>query len=211
MATIATRAELLTAIDNELHRSFSTADQDYAIINAENTIFNDSRLRVRAMEASADVTISSGTQTTALPTRFVKARRLYLSVTPIVRLRYITPINFWSRYASTLTGQPISFTIEEGNFVWGPTPDAAYTAKSLHYARPARLTSSSSTNTLLTDTSLYFYAVLAHLNHNLRRFDAAAHWFAMLEGEIVSVTRSDEADRHSGDSLVQEDVNVMVV
>jgi len=211
MATITTRAELLTAVNNELHRSFSTSDQDYAIINAENKIFNDKRLRIRSMETSSDVTISSGDQTSSLPTRYVRQRRLYLSTTPIVRLRYMTPINFWSRYASTLTGQPISYTIEGENYTWGPKPDAGYTAKSLHYARPARLTQADSSNGILTDTSLYFYGVLAHLNHNLRRFDAAAHWFAMLEDEIISVTSADEADRHSGDTMVQEDTNVMVV
>jgi hypothetical protein len=81
-------------------------------------------LRIRAMESSADVAVSG--QTASLPAGYLQARRFYLNSAPIQELGYVVPDLFWRTYISVCPGRPGRFTVEGENFVFGPTPDAAY-------------------------------------------------------------------------------------
>ena len=122
---------LKTAVDNWLDRTDLTSRVPEFIELAEDRIGNEPKLRIRAMEKTTDLTISG--QTTALPARYVRARRLYLDTSPIRKLTYLTPVNFWTIHAAGVTSKPEAFTIEGDNLVVGPAPDISYTGKFLYW------------------------------------------------------------------------------
>lgn len=159
---ISTYSDLVSAVRDWLGRA---NDSTYLtesrvgdmIAFAEADIY--ARLRVRAMESSADITIDA--QTESLPSDFIEARRLYLDTSPLDVLEYVGPVQFWQAFADTRTGRSTHFTIEGGSLVFGPYPDATYTGKLLYYARPAAL--SSATNAIFTaNPDLFLYGTLAH-------------------------------------------------
>jgi hypothetical protein len=153
-------------------------------------------LRVRAMETSADVTVSA--QTAALPTGFLAIRRLYLNTNPIGELEYVTPDLFWRTYISTTSDQPRRFTIEGENFVFGPTPDSAYTGKCLYYKKFTALASDSDTNWILTNApGLYLHGALAELYAFARNSQKAAEELSIFAGLINALNNSDKSDRYS--------------
>lgn len=154
------------------------------------------------METAADLTITSAAQTVALPTRYLRTRRLYLNTSPIAVLTYLPPFDFWQRYASGQTGQPVNFTIEGENFVLGPFPDGSYTGKCLYYERPAALSGGSDTNWILTNArGLLLFATLAEAAPYLEDDSRLATWSATYDDLMDKVIAADKSDRHSGSPL----------
>ncbi len=200
---ISTYGELKTAVANFLKRDDLTERIPEFISLAEDRI--GQTLRIRLMEQTSDLTISSATQTVALPTRYVAMRRLYIDGSPVRRLEFRTPVNFWSIYASSETNKPRVFTIEGENIVLGPTPDTSYTGKILFYQRLAAFSSDSDTNTLLTEArGLYLYGALLEaapfLGNDTRILTWAQFWDDLKE----RVETADKKDRFSGDALTQQ-------
>jgi hypothetical protein len=128
---ISTFAELKTAVANWLGRSELTSRIPEFVSLAEDRIASE--LRIRPMETAVDITINS--QTEALSTGYLQARRLYIDGDPVRQLELMTPLQFWNRYVSSQTGKPKAFCIEGENIVFGPSPDATYTGKFLYYKR----------------------------------------------------------------------------
>ena len=197
-------SELKTAVANWASRSdlttripeFIALAEDWAAMN----------LRVRAMETTANITIDA--QTEALPTGYVAMRRLYLSGNPVRKLDYLTPLNFWSKYASTNTAKPTVFTIEGENLTFGPAPDTTYTGKILYYKRFTALSADSDTNWLLTSgRGILLYGALAELFAYTGEDGKLLKWATMRDELAKNIMAADKRDRFSGDALViQTDV-----
>lgn len=110
--SITSYSELQTAVRDWLGRANDTvyltdtrvAD---AIRLAEVDIYE--RLRVREMEASADLTINA--QTVAITTDLIGVRRLYITSDPFVELEFMAPPQFWGTFASNINGRPRAFTM----------------------------------------------------------------------------------------------------
>src|SRR5688572_31865076 len=113
-------ATWLGRADDSTH--FSTTNIDDMVTLAESEIYR--RLRVREMEASADMTVSA--QSVALPTGFLSMRRLYLNTANKDPVKFVTPEVFWETWASADSGQPEVFTIEGENMLFGPSPESSY-------------------------------------------------------------------------------------
>lgn len=113
-------------------------------------------LRVREMEQTTDLTVSA--RAVDLPTRFLETGRLYLNTDPIGEVQFIARNDYWRRYMSTQTGQPLAFTVEGDSFMFGPAPDATYTGKLLYWQRPAALADSSTNDVLTAYPSIYLHA-----------------------------------------------------
>ena len=191
--SISTYAELQTAVANWLARDDLTARVPEFISLAEDRIAHD--LRIRAMETSADITISA--QTAALPTGFLQQRRLYLNADNARNLQYLTPDNFWTKWASVSSGEPEVFTIEGENFVFGPAPDSTYTGKCLYYKRFDALSDDADTNWILTNArGLYLYGALLEAAPFIRNDPRIALWSGMWDNELDRVQKADDRDRH---------------
>jgi len=188
---ITTYAELQTAIANWLERDDLTARIPEFIALCEDRLALD--LRVRAMEATTDLTISA--QNTALPTGFVGVRRLYLDNDP-QRIEFMPPEHFWNTGISQETGTPKAFTIEGGNLVVAPAPDVTYTGKLLYWKRLTAFSGSTDTNDVLTSyRGLYLYGSLFEAAVYLEDDAAAAKFARMYEDVLARVNKSDSRDR----------------
>jgi hypothetical protein len=199
---LTTYADLTAAVRDWLARTADTtfltnARVEDAITLAEVDIYE--RLRVREMEASADLTITG--QTVALPSGFIGARRLYLVADPLVEVQYMAPPHFWGRFAAVQTGRPFAYTIEGENIVLGPAPDANYTGKLLHWKRLAAL--SSGVNALFQrQPDLWLYGALAHAALFVKETDEAPIWQGRFEAAIARAERSNERERVGSAPLV---------
>jgi len=200
--------ELKTAVADWLQRDDLTAAIPDFIALAEDRIRQDERLRIRPMEATADLTVSA--QEVALPTRFVSARRIYLDGTPLKRLEFLAPENFWIRNLATQTGTPKFFTIEGENFVFGPAPDTTYTGKLLYYQSFAALSSDPDTNWILTNArGLLLYGALIEASPYLQDDPRALTWATLWDDLVNKVHDADMRDRYDGAPLqARSDVQV---
>lgn len=208
---LTTFAGLKTAIDDYLARTDMTSayKADYFLTLAHYRIHNgnsDPRfpsepVRVRAMEASSDLTISA--QTVALPTRYLQMRRIYLNTSPITKLDFLPPMDFWAKYVSTTGGTPKAFTIEGENIVLGPVPDGSYTGKILYYQGFALPSSDSDTNWLMTNApGAYLHSAMIEAGMFIRDEAAIAIHGPAFAGVIGGIMLADKRDRYSGAPLM---------
>lgn len=194
---INTYATLKTAVANWLRRSELTSRIPEFITMAEDKLYTDRRMMIRALEASTDLTIDA--QSESLPTRFIGHRRLYLSTDPVAILNYETPENFWTRYMSTTTSQPEAFTIEGDNILFGPAPDTTYTGKLLYYLRPSALSDDADTNWVLANArGLLLYGALIQAATYVKDDPSIAKWAALYDDLLDQVFEQDKKNRFGG-------------
>lgn len=210
--TIATYADLKTAAANWLLRSDLPSRIPEFITLAESRInygsmeapFQSDPLRIRAMETSADLTISA--QAVALPTRYLQAKRIYLNTNPV---SYVVPTDeqtFWSSYLGASTGRPRAFIAEGEYFKFGPSPDATYTGKLLYYQGFAALSGDSDTNWLLTNAAnAYLAGTLLEAFKFMRNTEQAAIWLNSFTGTINALMASDKQDRYASPWIARSD------
>jgi hypothetical protein len=199
---ISTYAELLTAVENHLDRADLDDRIPEFVTIAEARIAR--KLRIREMETEADLTITGGTRTVAVPTGFREVRRLYLNTNPPRLLEYITPQDYWKRYMSSMVGVPECFTVEGDNFLFGPIPGGGFTGKCLYYKGFTAL--SSSVNSVFTaNPDLYLYGALTAAEPYLKNDKRLAVWksfFNEILGELDEQSR-----KHQGPMRMRDDYN----
>lgn len=196
---IGTYAELQTAIGNWMDRDDLSSRIPEFITLGESRINRD--LRIRMMETTSTVTIDA--QTEALPTGFLNAKRFYIDGTPDQVMEFVTPDVFWGINASQITGKPKYFTIEGGNFVFGPSPDTTYSGKLLWYSKLTAVSSTTSGNTLFSDhPDIYLYSALAEGFHYLQEDNEAQKYDALYQRAVKEVLLEDVKSRHTGSVLV---------
>lgn len=132
-----------------------------------------------------------------LPSRFVSARRLFLSKDPNKRLDMFQPMDFWAKYLSATQGEPKGFTIEGDFMVFGPAPDATYTLRLLYYRRPQAI--ATAVSRLFTENpDLYLYNALIHASPFLNDDPRALTWASIAEQIVTDMEKADRKDRYSG-------------
>jgi hypothetical protein len=203
--SITTYAELKTAVANWLARADQTDRIPEFVALCEDRIAQDTRIRIRAMETSSDITINA--QTEALPTGFLQLRRLYLNSDPIADLPFCAPGLFWTRYGVNESGSPEFFTIEGDDLVFAPTPTTAVTGKLLYYKRFTALSADNDTNWLLTNArGLYLYGTLLEAAI-FRGDDADTLKFSTLYDDMADrLMRANQRDRFPRGAVVRSEV-----
>jgi len=143
-----TYANLKTSIKVWTHRDDLDSVTDDFIDLCEGMIYSntDQGLLVREMETSD--TTAVGTQTMALPTGFIKMRKLTISVgSNETDVRFATPE---SLNKSSASGQPKNFTVTS-QIEFDRSPDATYTFNRVYLAKATALSTSNTTNAILTN------------------------------------------------------------
>lgn len=193
--------DLKARVEDWLSRDNLTSRIPEFIALGESRLYSD--LRVRFMETSVTVAIASGVQTSALPDSYLQARSIYVTGSPVQRLEYRTPVEFWQIYGSLPTAKPRVFTVEAEDFVWGPKPDANYNAQTIYYKRPDVLTDDTDTNGLFTlAPQLLLYASLIETAPFLANDPRILTWSAMYDDLLEKINLADRRDRSSGDGMV---------
>ena len=211
--SISTFAELKTALANFSNRSDLTSRIPEFVTLAETRIFYGSQeapfisepLRVRAMETSADITISA--QTAALPTRYLGLRRQYISGDTGRKIGFMAPDAFWDKYAGPAwSSTPVDFTVEGENLVFGPSPDGTYTGKCLYWQKFAALSADADYNWLLTNApGAYLQGALIELYDYLKDWEAKGQAHNAFAGIINALNLADKSDRFAGSWLGRTD------
>lgn len=152
--SISTYAELKTAIAGWTHRANLTSYLGDFITMAEERMF--SQLKVSEMEARTDYTPSSRFLT--LPTRLTNIRRIVAKSSPPVELIGTSPVGIRAVYDEG-SGTPTHYTVLGSEIEFNRVPNVD--VEILHYAAPAALSDSNTTNDVITAyPSLYLAAAM---------------------------------------------------
>ena len=195
-------SNLQTSIANWLARDDLTSEiPDFiSLCEAE---FNR-ELRIRNMETTVTVTIDEEQE--ALPTGFLGVRSFFLNNNGKTKLTYITPYHQFDTRGSSRTGTPQAYSIEGSNFRFSPTPDTSYTANLVYYKAFDSLSSSTTTNHILTNhPAVYLYGSLYHASNFIRGIapETVTQWRQLFIEGITQIKSMDETEKHNGSPLIQ--------
>lgn len=196
--------ELKASLANWLNRSDLTTEIADDFIKLAEADFN-SKLRVRSMIAQSSFTIDSETE--ALPTGFLQVRDLYiLSGSTKCPLRYATPSQMDQMQGTSNTGLPSVYTILGDTFRFSPKPDASYTGYLNYYKTFDTLSSTNTTNYILSShPAIYLYGSLFHAANFLGGINPqqVQTWQQMYATAMERLELNDREDQFSGSPLVQ--------
>jgi len=199
---------LKASIANWLNRSDLTdAIQDDFIKLCE-ADFN-AKLRIRQMEQIDAITINA--ETVTVPTGFIAARSFYiLSGSTKYHLEYISPANLFKIKGSSTTGLPRVYTIESDDGTesirFAPTPDSTYTGYLQYYKAFDALSSSNTTNYILTNhPAIYLYGSLYHASNFLGGIEPnqQQQWLGMYQAAMERCENNDRTDSYGASPTVQ--------
>jgi len=160
-------------------------------------------LAVRDMEARVCLDTVTGQQYYGLPQRYKAMRHIHLKTSPITNLEYLTPQNFFIKWAGTNTGKPIVYSISGDEILFGPTPDGVYTVEMFVYQRYAPLSDSNPVNWLITDAvDLLLYASNLEASLFIKDKEEIDKWAPLFEVAYSAIKTEDALDRHSGGALM---------
>jgi len=192
---------LKTSVANWLNRTDLT-NEIVDFIALTEADFN-SKLRIRKMINEEDVTINA--ETVSLPTGFLQIRNFFiLSGSTKLPLRYMTPSQMDSIKGTSTTGTPEVYTIVGDNLRFAPKPDASYTGKLNFYKKFDALSTSNTSNFILTDhPAIYLYGALYHATNFLGGIDKmlVQKWQQMYATAMERLERNDREDQFSGSPL----------
>ena len=196
---LATYSDLQTAVANWLNRSDLTTYVPDFIALAEERIYN--RLRVRAMEAALNSTISSGV--IAVPADYIELKSAYVDGSPTYLLERGSVEDVYAKYPTrSAQGKPLYIAREGSNFIFGPYPDSAYTIKGIYYKRLTALSNSNTSNWLTTNApSLLLFGSLCEAIPFLKDDARVGIWEQKYAQALDVTNRTDKREGLSGSSL----------
>ncbi len=158
--SVSTYEELIQAAVRWSQRPDFRQRADDAIPMAEARI--NRYLRSREMETTLGTFTISG-EYVALPSNFAGVKAFYLPGPPKVAIEF-RPNDQMAIDYPTDTGKPKFFNVHGSNFRFAPSPNGTYSAYLVYYRTVPALTSSATTNWLLTShPDAYVYGVLGEL------------------------------------------------
>jgi hypothetical protein len=193
---ISTYNELLTAIENWLHRSGLTSRAPEFVSLGEARIGRE--VRARQMEQRVSSTPSS--QYMSLPSDYISIRGIRLQGSTVGWLKYITPEQFFATFESNTQSTEKMFTIFGDELVFPRTPTE--TVELWYYKRLAAL--SSAVNTLFTDNpDLYLYASMSVAIPFLKKFEDMPNWETLYQGVRDQVNGEHKEGRYPAAPIVR--------
>lgn len=201
---ISNYSELKTAIANWLDRSDLTSYLDDFIALAEARVSRD--LRVSGMEnRDSSTSTVAGTAYYDKPTSFLEAFNVQLNTSPVKSLRYVTPEQLDVEYLSSVRGEPAVYTFIGDQIQLSPTPDGVYTLEIGYYKKLTGLSSSNTTNWLITNApDVYLYACLLEATPFVQNDERLQTWVAAYSRAIESLQQSDSKGQASGSALTMK-------
>lgn len=157
---LANYSDLKAAIQDFSHREDVSTRIDDFIKLAEEAMFSnpDFPLHLRQMETRSTASASTSDRFVALPTGYLSMRRLKLNLSQgDCDVRYVAPDQMIIKSTS---GIPRFFTVTS-QVEFDRVPDSAYTVEMQHTAIPTGISSSNTTNDILTNhPGAYLYGSL---------------------------------------------------
>lgn len=180
---ISTFAELKTAIAAWTHRADLTSYLADFVTAAEARMFSD--LKVKEMEARTDYTPTDRYLNT--PDRMTAIRRIVAKSSPEVELVATSPDGIRTVYDDG-SGTPTHYTVLGSEIEFNRTPNVDVTI--LHYAAPAALSDSNTTNAILTAyPHLYLAACMVEAAMYMKNDQMAATWHGKYADAVSAANR----------------------
>lgn len=147
---------------------------DDLVTIAETRIYREARTR----DAETSYITAIGSGVLSVPSDYVDMKWIYCSATgtPLLRRSIEWLYEYYPRVGA-VTGTPKYFARDGNNFVFGPVPDAAYTAIAVYYKKFAAL-STGTNNQFLNNPDLYLFACLAESEILIGRDERIPVWEA---------------------------------
>lgn len=164
----------------------------------------DMSRRIRHWQMERRATGSVSVQYVPLPNDFVEPIRLSITSGDTYRLELISQSEMMQRRERTndTSGRPKYFVFTDGQIEVFPTPDATYTVEIVYYSKIPALSSSASTNWLLTNyPDVYLYGSLSHCAPFLGEDSRMQVWSALHEKAINGVNADNEKSKYGGTGL----------
>ena len=201
---ITTYAELQTAIGNFLARSDLTDRIPEFISLAEARMSRE--LNSRSQEKRVTAATISSDEFISLPTDLRKIRLVKLNTNPIVVLDYAAPTDFYTTYPSSGGGRPKYYTVIGSEIALRPIPDSVYTVELIYGEDIAALSSSNTTNTILTrHPDSYLYGSLSAAYIYLMDEARASQYDTLFSRAIVEINNSNDRAYYSGTLSMKSD------
>lgn len=154
-------------------------------------------VRIRQMETTTDLTLA--TDTVALPTDFISARRIYFDSANNRSLDYVPPETFYKLTAYGSSGAPVVYTIEGTNLVFAPAPADSPTAKMLYFAAFSALADPADTNWLIANSyEIYLYGCLMEAKAWIEDDAQLAKWSAGYDSALKALNKQEVRSRRIG-------------
>ena len=198
---LTTYTELKTSIGDWLNRSdLTTAIPDFISL-AEAQIERTLRTRQMIVRANASFDAQYG----AVPSDFLETKSLKLTSTnPQTPLEFLSIDALDNKAAEyTASGKPRFFGVVGGQFRIVPTPDATYTTELTYYAKLAKLSSSNTSNWLLSSSpDIYLYGSLLQAAPYLQDDARIQTWATLYERALNDLQTADDRGASSGGALI---------
>jgi hypothetical protein len=183
-------ASLETAIGNWLHRSDMAGVVDDLIMLAEKRINAD--VKSRHQDDIVTLTTTAGVNTVAIPDDMIDVRRLRVMTDPVVVLKYLAPDQMAVTYTLSYSSVPRHFTVIGSNLELAPVPDAAYNIELTYVQAVPALSSTNTTNWLLTNhPNVYLFAALVEAQAYIVDDQRIAVWDQKYREALAGVNRVD--------------------
>ena len=137
-----------------------------------------------------------------VPTGFGGVKTFYLNTSPKSQLEFMSDSLMTGQYDG-VTGRPSKYNISGQEFRFGPTPDATYSATLVYYMKVPALTSTATTNWMITNhPDAYQYGVLAELAGFAQDWNSAEKWVSAMYGVIDEIKKASNRDSYGGDGAL---------
>lgn len=197
---LTTYAELKTSVGDWLNRSdLTTAIPDFISL-AEAQIERNLRTRQMIVRSTASLT----TEYSAVPDDFLEAKTFKLDTSPPTPLQFETIDSMDNlSVVYTSSGKPAYFSVVGNQFRFIPTPDTTYTGELTYYAKLSKLSSTNTSNWLLTAApDIYLYGALMQAAPYLQDDARITVWAALYKNGLEELKLSDDRGSTSGGVLV---------
>ena len=169
---------------------------DDFILLAETEMFNNSfaNLEVKGQEAT-DTSLTTTGRIVALPSNYQSMRSIRLSLNSFGSdIQFRAPEQM---IRSDITGRPAYFTIVGNNIEFDREPDALYEIEIKYYASPTALSSTNTTNTVLTNNpNIYLFGSLwALFTHAVDEVEAQKYYTRFI-GAIQGANKQSKSGRY---------------
>jgi hypothetical protein len=198
---LSTYAELKTSIGDWLNRSDLTAAIPDFISLAEAQVERTLRTRQMIVRANASFDAQYG----AVPADFLETKSLKLTSTnPQTPLQFLSIDALDNEAANyTASGKPRFFGVVGGQFRLVPVPDATYTTELTYYAKLTKLSSTVTTNWLLTSSpDIYLYGALLQAAPYLQDDARIQVWSSLYDRAMSELQTADDRGASSGGALL---------
>jgi hypothetical protein len=198
---LSTYAELKASVADWLNRSDLTSAITDFVSLAEAQM--ERTLRTRQMIVRANATISD--EYSALPDDYLEAKSFKLTGTNPISPLVFQSINAMDDLQVTYTssGQPKYFCVIGGQIRVLPVPDTSYVSELIYYAKLSKLSTSNTTNWLLTlSPDVYLYGSLLQAAPYLQDDARIQIWAGLYQSGIDALNLADERGSMTGGALM---------